>query len=164
MKALNMIVDVVEKILLWVSMFMLAAMSCLLLVQIFCRFVLNSPLFWVEEIVRLCQIWIVFLVSPLVVRRGEHPGFKALPLMLPLKGRKFIWILSMCLIILVGASIGWYGIQLSLTSNFTSANGIPRYWNIIPVVIGGFWVIVVALQKIYEIICLTEGDAENWRL
>jgi C4-dicarboxylate transporter DctQ subunit len=164
MKFLNLIVEKVEKILLWVSMILLAVMSCLMFAQIFCRFILHSPLFWVEEIVRLCQIWIVFLVSPLVVRQGEHPGFKAFPEILPLKAKKSVWILSMLLIILVGASIGWYGIQLCRTSTFTSANGIPRYWSIFPAIIGGFWAAVVAAQKIYQITRLTEEEAKNWKL
>jgi TRAP-type C4-dicarboxylate transport system permease small subunit len=164
MKILDTLVAIVEKILIGVSMFMLASMACLLMTQIFCRFVLNSPLFWVEEIVRLFQIWIVFLVSPLVVRSGEHPGFKSLPNLMPLGGKKFIWILSMSLIIMVSLSIGWYGIQLCRTSTFTSANGIPRYWNIMPVIIGGFWTAVVAAQRIYKITRLTEGEAKDWKL
>ena len=152
-----------DSLLLGVAMFLIAEMAILLLIQIFCRFCLNSPLFWVEEILRLSQIWIVFLACPLVFKRAEHPGFRLVPQLLPFHARKGVWVFSMLLVVLVGACMGTYGIILCKTSTFTSANGIPRYWAIIPVIIGGYWTVVEALCKIAKIVSLNRQEAETWK-
>lgn len=154
----------VEKAYLWTGVLLIGTMAVLLLIQIFARVVLKSPFFWVEEILRLCQIWLTFIVSPLVLQRSEHPSFRAIPNLLPLAGKKFIWILSMILVVIVGWWLGFYGIRLAANSTFTSANGIPRYWAVIPVIISGFWSMVVAFYKIVLTIRITPEEAKTWKV
>src|SRR5882724_1724746 len=45
---------------------------CIALIQVFCRFVLNSSLSWSEEAQIFGHIWIVFLGIPIAYRRGAH--------------------------------------------------------------------------------------------
>jgi TRAP-type transport system small permease protein len=40
--------------------------------QVFCRFVLNYPLPWSEEVQIFGHIWIVFLTIPIAYNRGSH--------------------------------------------------------------------------------------------
>lgn len=40
---------------------LLAVMTALILLQVFFRYVLNSPLVWAEELARLNMIWMAFL-------------------------------------------------------------------------------------------------------
>ena len=49
----------------------------------------------------------------------------------------------------------YYGIKLCQSSNYISANGIPRYIFVLPAVIGGFYTLLIALVKIIQIIQLT---------
>ena len=154
----------VDQSLIVVAMVILSTMTCLLMMQVIARYVFQAPFFWVEELARLGQIWVVFLVSPLVLKRGEHPGFKAFPKILPLFWKKFVWIFSMLMVVLVGFTIGYYGIILCQTSTFISANGIARYWAILPVVIGCLWSCVEAITKTVAIVKLSEEEARTWKL
>ncbi len=163
MNILSKIKSGVDSLLLGLSMFLLAEMAILLLIQIFCRFILKSPLFWVEEILRMSQIWIVFLACSLVFKRSEHPGFRLIPELLPFHARKALWIFSMLLVLGIGVFMAYYGVILCKTSTFTSANGIPRYWTILPVVIGGAWTAVEAVCKIAAIVSLSREEAETWK-
>lgn len=49
-----------------ISFFALLAMVVLVVIQIFCRFVLNISVPWTEEMSRLCFVWVIFLGSAIV--------------------------------------------------------------------------------------------------
>jgi TRAP-type C4-dicarboxylate transport system permease small subunit len=40
--------------------------------QVLCRFVLNLPLAWSEELQIFGHVWIVFLTIPIAYNRGSH--------------------------------------------------------------------------------------------
>jgi len=48
----------------------LALMTAIILLQVFCRYVLNSPLAWPEEIARFLMVWMAFLAAPYAYREG----------------------------------------------------------------------------------------------
>lgn len=50
---------------------MLAAMSVLILTQIFTRFVINYPLHWTEELARYLMVYSVFLGAALALRQHK---------------------------------------------------------------------------------------------
>lgn len=131
--------------------------AVLMLIQVFCRGVLDAPIFWVEEIVRLCQIWVVFIVVPLVQKRLEHPGFNAIPKMLPLLPRKTLLIFSNIVIAILGVAMAYYGVVLMKSSYaFLSTTGISRAIFVAPVVIGGAWTVVESLVQSVALASLKE--------
>ena len=69
MKVLETIFDVVEQG-LGVCFVLLMFISVLL--QVFYRYVLQSPLTWTEEVARYSFIWTVLLGAAFAVRRKEH--------------------------------------------------------------------------------------------
>ncbi len=137
-------------------------MSTLMLCQVIARS-LNNSIFWAEEVLRLSLVWVTFLASPLVYDRAEHPGFKALPNRMGIFGKKSIWIISNILVALVSWWLFYYGISLCLTSNYISANGIPRYIFILPAVIGGLYTLLISLTKIVQIILLSPEGVDKWK-
>lgn len=52
----------------------LLLMAVIVVVQVFCRFVLNDSLSWSEEAARYLQVWITFVGSAVALRRGAHIG------------------------------------------------------------------------------------------
>jgi len=52
---------------------LLAVMVATMLLQVFCRYVLNASLSWSEELTRLLFVWLTFLGFGLAVRRGALP-------------------------------------------------------------------------------------------
>ena len=54
------------------------SMAILVAVQVFCRYVLNSSLFWSEELARYMLVWLSFLGATVAYYRNLHPGVDAL--------------------------------------------------------------------------------------
>ncbi len=52
--------------------FLLALMTVLIVLQVFFRYVLNSPLTWAEELARLSMIWLAFLGASVALWRRRH--------------------------------------------------------------------------------------------
>ena len=69
MKILERIFDVIEQ---GLGVTLLLVMFASVLVQIFFRYVLKSPLTWTEEASRYSFIWTVLLGAAFAVRRREH--------------------------------------------------------------------------------------------
>jgi len=49
-----------------------AVMTASILVQVFCRYVLNDSLPWSEELARYLMVWMTFLTLPVVSRTKQH--------------------------------------------------------------------------------------------
>jgi TRAP-type transport system small permease protein len=76
MKVLERIFDVIEQ---GLGVTLLLVMFASVLIQIFFRYVLKSPLTWTEEASRYSFIWIVLLGAAFAVRRREHVVMDVLP-------------------------------------------------------------------------------------
>lgn len=53
-----------------------ALMMSSMLLQIFCRYVLDYPLLWPEELTRFSMIWLAFIGGSNGVRKGVHVSFR----------------------------------------------------------------------------------------
>jgi TRAP-type C4-dicarboxylate transport system permease small subunit len=54
------------------------SMAILVAVQVFCRYVLNSSLFWSEELARYMLVWLSFFGATVAYYRNLHPGVDTL--------------------------------------------------------------------------------------
>ncbi|WP_181409747.1 TRAP transporter small permease [Martelella alba] len=69
---LDKIKTTLEKILLYLTSAMLAVMVCLMLWQVFTRYVLASPALYTEELLRFMMIWMAFLGSAYAFGTRQH--------------------------------------------------------------------------------------------
>lgn len=97
MKILESIFDVIEQ---GLGVALLIVMFASVLIQIFFRYVLRSPLTWTEEASRYSFIWIVLLGAAFAVRRREHVVMEILVKKFPVPLRKQISV-ALNLIILI---------------------------------------------------------------
>jgi tripartite ATP-independent transporter DctM subunit len=58
---------------------LLVGTNAVALLQVFCRYVLNSALSWPEEMARFAFVWFVFLGTALVTRRARHITIDMVP-------------------------------------------------------------------------------------
>lgn len=65
----------------------LAAMMGVVVMQIFCRYLLGFSLIWAEEFSRAVLVWITFLFAGLALERGEMVAVDTLVLALPRPAR-----------------------------------------------------------------------------
>ena len=55
-----------------------AASIVIMVVQVFCRYVLGASLIWAEEVCRYLLVWMTFLFAGAAFQRGEMVGFEFL--------------------------------------------------------------------------------------
>ncbi len=91
------------------------AMTMVVAVQVFCRYVLNHSLFWSEELARFLLVWLTFLGASSAYYRKANPGVDFLYEKLPCALKKLSCILthivSMALffvMIFYGCRFAWF--------------------------------------------------------
>ena len=67
----------------WIGVGALALMVCLILGQVFFRYVLNDAPNWTEEAARFCMLWMTGLLAPMALRQGGFVSIDMLERALP---------------------------------------------------------------------------------
>ncbi len=113
------------------------SMAMLVAVQVFCRYVLNSSLFWSEELARYMLVWLSFLGATVAFYRNLHPGVDALTSRLSAAGQRLsamlVQVITMALAVIMiisGSQFAWF-VRLQISP----ALSIPKWiiLSIIPV-------------------------------
>lgn len=72
MKKLKLILAGVESVEVIISKALMVLMVASVTLQIFCRYVLNRPLPWPEELSGFLIIWLTFLIADVLYKRESH--------------------------------------------------------------------------------------------
>ena len=70
--AVRRVLSGAERVLFVISGVAISLVSAVLVLQVFMRYVLNSPTVWSEEFATLAFVWCVMCAIPVAVRRSEH--------------------------------------------------------------------------------------------
>jgi TRAP-type transport system small permease protein len=118
--------------------------------QVFCRFVLNYPLPWSEEVQIFGHIWIVFLTIPIAYNRGSHIMMNILFERMPAPMQRAIAIAVDIMWLWIGVSIAFFSTRLVRVAVFqlSPALEIPMSYIYMGLVIGGAYLTLVALRKL----------------
>ena len=123
-----------------VFVFLIVLLMCvLIIIQIFCRFVLNWSVPWTEEMARLCFLWMIFLGSAIVECDGGQVTTELLVKKMKTSSRlvlqTVIYLLEIvfnaCLFI--GAITSWNTVKMMTFATVPALNYTLMY---IPVLIG----------------------------
>src|SRR5512147_498706 len=94
----------------WVAASLMVALAVIVFVQVFNRFVLQTPLAWSEDLAMLLFQWVVFLGAALGVSRMRHFGIELLVRQLPERMRHRVELLTPMVMAIVAAVMiiqGW---------------------------------------------------------
>lgn len=118
--------------------------------QVFCRFVLNYPLPWSEEVQIFGHVWIVFLTIPIAYNRGSHIMMTMLFDRLPRQTQRLIAIGVDVMWLWIGLSIAVLSVRLVRVAVFqrSPALEIPMSFIYMGLVIGGAYLTLVAIRKL----------------
>jgi TRAP-type C4-dicarboxylate transport system permease small subunit len=136
--------------------YLVAFLMCMITViggiQVFCRYILNLPLTWSEELSRYLLIWLVFLAMGVGFRRHAHIGMNVMVEKFSLPVQKIFALFSSTVAIVFGAVIICYTLQLIQTASFqtTAALGIPIGLVYYGMVFGGLYTSLVGLRFFVE--------------
>ncbi len=122
-------------------------MALLVAVQVFCRYILNSSLFWSEELARYMLVWLSFLGANVAYYRNLHPGVDTITSRLSASkqriSRVLVHIITMALglvMLVSGTQFAWF-----IRAQISPALSIPK-WIILSVIpISGVLFFVYAL-------------------
>jgi C4-dicarboxylate transporter DctQ subunit len=115
--------------------------------QIFCRYVLVSPLSWTDEAMRYAMVWVAFLAGSALVFRQEH---MALDLFDAIRSRAIIWLLrTFVLVAILGFAVALivYGWPLALRNarQLSPSAQLPLVYAYAAVPVGGVLMALYAL-------------------
>lgn len=102
------------KVLRWLTIGLVAAITLNVFVGVFARYVMNSSLPWYEEAGTYMMVWLVFVAAPIVLKNRGQIALDIVPKLLPprLRNLNYLIIYSvvfglMCVFVWQGYSIAW---------------------------------------------------------
>jgi TRAP-type C4-dicarboxylate transport system permease small subunit len=113
---LEKIAHLLEQVVNRVAIIFFAIIFSVMLLQIFFRYVLNSPLVWTEELCRYLFIWICFLGWTMALRRKSHIRISFFLERLPRSLQKIITLVFQGLIVVFLIQLMRYGIAMTARS------------------------------------------------
>lgn len=110
-----------------VSMLLLTGLLILISIQVFTRYVLNSPFVWTEELARFVLIWFAFMSAAFVMARRRH--ITVLLYSARSSGRGIAAIDTFAYLVVLGCSVvmtyGGWDLMLATTHLNAPATDIP---------------------------------------
>ncbi len=162
MKKLTFILD---KIIEWLLLILLAAMVVGNFWQIFTRFVLNNAASWTEEFLRYSLIWLTMLGVPYAYSRGQHIAIEFIVNTFSIKGKRltqiFIEVLILCISVFV-MIIGGIMVTINASGQVSPALGMPMqfYYSSVPVC-GILMIIYTVPRLINQIFKNSDDDSSS---
>ncbi len=138
-----------ERTTLTLTLLLLCAMVLTTGAQVVSRYLLDLPLIWTEETGRHLMIWMVFLASTVVYRRGQHIAIDLFGGRLGPRGRAVIGIAITLLLALFFFLMIRYGWELaSRTMNQrSSALRYPMGYAYAALPVGGVLLLLYAIEN-----------------
>lgn len=157
--------DWIVKIITWAGMGLQAVFMVLLAVQIFMRYVFNSPIKGIEESVTAMVVWFACLGAIAVTNDNGHAQIEFFLSWFPKKWHK--WIQSF--VNALGVIIGYLFIdggkrQFRIQKLAAPAGGLPFskcYYYALPVIVLGVLLIVISISRIIKFLCAAEDEREG---
>jgi len=113
------------------------AMIIIIIVQVFCRYILNHSLFWSEELARMLLVWMTFLGASVAYHRTIHPGINFLYRRLSPRFKQYANRITHLFSFIFFSIMVWHGCQFAyfVRLQTTPALALPKWiiYSIIPI-------------------------------
>lgn len=154
----------------------LGAMTAIILLQVFCRYLLGSALPWPEEASRFLMLWLTGLMAPTAFRRGGFVAVEMLVALLPrlLAALVALFTLALALMVaVVGFDIAWgqvFGFEgrfatdslwLPTSLDLSTWFKVPRSWAMASLAVGCTLMIAVTVELMFRVVVRMAGAADR---
>ena len=160
-----------------IGVFAIATMVVVILLQVFCRYVLGNALPWPDEAARFCMLWMTGLMAPTALRNGSFVAIDTIEAILPSLLTRVLQLLLLCVslsVLIVAVQIGFKEVT-GLGGRFTTASlyvpqslsfdtwyRVPRSWMMTSLLVGIVLLILVNVELILSgITRLFEKDQKD---
>lgn len=146
-----------------IGVFAIATMVIVILVQVFCRYVLGSALPWPDEAARFCMLWMTGLMAPTALRNGSFVAIDTIETLLPNVVTRLLQLLLLLVsltVLIVAVQIGWKevtglggrfataSLYVPLSTDFDTWYRVPRSWMMTSLLVGIALLILVNIELI----------------
>ncbi len=161
--ALTKINDVLLAIGRVIGVFAITTMVVVILVQVYCRYVLGNALPWPDEAARFCMLWMTGLMAPTALRNGSFVAIDTIESILPNIVTRllqlFLLLISLSVLI-IALQIGWKevtglggrfataSLYVPQSLSFDSWYRVPRSWMMTSLLVGMFLLVLVNIELI----------------
>ncbi len=145
----------------------LIATTSLVLVNVFMRYFLNSPLTWSEEVATTCFVWTIFIGGAVTFRNKAHLGVDIVIKRLPAKARAAVQFIMDITVILILGALTYNSILYAVNSAGKLSNVLQQtiLWSTFPVAAGFglslIWAVLFMVQNVKEIILKLNKQKEE---
>jgi len=151
-----------------VSYFIIAAgmvMTVIVIVQVFCRYVLGFSIFWSEELARYLLVWITFLGGSVAFKRAELASINLIVDRLPARLSSVVSIISQVIVLIFLLVATQYGFKQafapSVLTQVSPAMRLPMKYAYLAVPVGFGIMILHCLDKLLNDVRLViKGEEE----
>jgi TRAP-type C4-dicarboxylate transport system permease small subunit len=174
-RALGAIIAPVLTVGRWIGGALLGAMTVIILLQVFFRYVLGSALAWPEEASRFFMLWSCGLMAPTAFRRGGFVAIEMFVAMLPRRLAALLYtaLLALVIVILLTAvqiafrEVTGLGGRFATDSLWLWLPGVegnwfkvPKAWMMTSMLVGVALLLVVSVELLVRsvIVFLGHGD------
>ncbi len=131
-----------------VSAVIVVALTVIVFVQVFNRFVLKTPLAWSEDLAMLLFQWVVYLGAAIGVKRARHFGIELVVRQLPERARRAVELLTpivMAIVALVMIFQGWSILTFNRTRIYSTMD-LSYTWAFLPIPLAGVLILIYLVQ------------------
>ncbi|MBK6337859.1 MAG: TRAP transporter small permease [Betaproteobacteria bacterium] len=104
----------VERAVDWLAIVTFSGMFACVLVQVFFRYFLDSPLTWSDELARYLFVWCAFLGWVIAARRRSHLAISAVQVRLPPRARAALGVVAALAAVVFAGILCHYGVRITL--------------------------------------------------
>lgn len=160
----------------WLGCAAVATMVVAILIQVFCRYVLNNALPWPDEAARFCMLWMTGLMAPTAFRQGGFVAIDTVSAMLPQRVGSLLSLILLglsLLVMVVAIQIGYKevtgiggrfataSLYLPTSIAFDSWFRLPRSWMMLSLLVGLALLILVNVELILHRLVALLGGADR---
>ncbi|SFV30700.1 TRAP-type C4-dicarboxylate transport system, small permease component [Devosia crocina] len=131
----------------------LVTISVVLVVQVFMRYFVNSPLVWAEELARYLLVWCTMIGTSLAVRESRHIVVDFAPVLFGPRSVGIFRLISMAGIIVFSIVVIYYSVpfvqRVQQMNQLSPSLEIPMWWVYLALPVGAAASILRAIQQVY---------------
>lgn len=148
-----MLLKILNRIDFYVLAILMLVTTCLLFTNVMLRYFFHSALFWAEETLRYCIVWITFIGTATCVKENSHISLDVLYSILPDAKKKYLILFVQFFVFISTVVLGVVSVRFVIsikTSGQVSSTigGFPMYIIYSAIPIGFFLTFIRTIERI----------------
>lgn len=127
---------------------LMVVLTVTVFIQVFNRFVLQTPLAWSEDLAMLLYQWVVFVGAALGVKRLRHFGIELVVRQFPERLRHRVELLTPLMMLIVAVVMiaqGYTLVKINFNRTFATMD-LSYIWAFLPIPLGGVLIVIYLIQ------------------